>query len=141
MCFVTVEDFYGSFEAIVFSDPFEKYKSLLINNNMLLLTGRISKREEEKAKLIVNEVKALEYLSNGNGICLKLSISNEQVDKLDELKAILEKFPGNSPVILNLITSEEQIEIEMQHQVNPNGELIESLSEVLNSGNISLANK
>jgi len=93
MAFVTIEDFYGSFECIVFSDPFEKNKKLLIDNNLLLLTGKVSKREEEKAKLIITEIKPLEALSEKNNLQLLLSIDERKTDKIPLIKKILDDFP------------------------------------------------
>jgi len=139
MGFAGVEDFYGSFEAIVFSDPFEKYKKLLINNNMLLFTGRISKREEEKPKLIVNELRPLESLSQNSNLLLKLTVSGRRIKKVEEIKRILDKFPGEAKVIILLKQNDITMEIATSQQVNPNGELMESLSEILNSENLSLS--
>jgi DNA polymerase-3 subunit alpha len=139
MGFVGVEDFYGSFEAIVFSDPFEKYKKLLINNNMLLLTGRISKREEEKAKLIVNEIKPLESLSENSNLLLKLTVSGRRIKTVEKIKSILEKYPGDTKVVILLKKNDVCMEIETPQMVNPNGELMESLSEILSSENLSLS--
>ncbi len=139
MGFVGVEDFYGSFEAIVFSDPFEKYKKELINNNMLLFTGKISKREEEKAKLIVNEVKTLESLSENSNLILMLTISNRKVKRMEEIKKLLNKYPGDARVILRLKVKDVLMEIESPQHVNPNGELMESLSEIISPENLALS--
>ncbi len=139
MAFVGVEDFFGSFEAIVFSDPFEKYKRLLINNNMLLLTGRISKREEEKAKLIVNEVKPLESLSQNSNLILKLTISEKRIKRVKDIKKVLDKHPGETKVIIRLKKDDVWVEMDTPQQVNPNGEMMEELYEILNSENLSLS--
>ena len=131
MAFVTVEDFFGSFEAIVFSDPFEKYKKLLIDNNMLLLTGKVSKREEEQAKLIINELKPLESLSEKTNLLLQLTISGDKIDSLPAIKKILDTYPGQAKVIIRIKTSDAELEIEPAQQVNPSGELMEELFEII----------
>jgi DNA polymerase-3 subunit alpha len=139
MAFVGVEDFLGSFEAIVFSDAFEKYKKLLINSNLLLFTGRISKREEEKPKLIVNDIKALESLARNSNRPLRLTISEDKTALLDQIKEILNKFPGETKVIIEIKTADVIIEIDTPQQVNPSGELIESLSAIVGSENLTLS--
>jgi DNA polymerase-3 subunit alpha len=138
MAFVGVEDFLGSFEAIVFSDPFEKYKKLLINNNLLLFTGRISKREEEKPKLIVSEIKALESLARDSNLMLRLTISEDKTPLLDRITDILNKFPGDTKVVIGIKTADLIVEIDTPQQVNPSGELIESLSAIINPENLTL---
>jgi len=139
MAFVGIEDFLGSFEAIVFSDPFEKYKKLLINSNLLLFTGRISKREEEKPKLIVNDIKALESLARNSNRPLRLTISEDKTALLGQIKEILNKFPGETKVIIEIKTADVIIEIDTPQQVNPSGELIESLSAIVGSENLTLS--
>jgi DNA polymerase-3 subunit alpha len=139
MGFVGIEDFYGSFEAIVFSDPFEKYKKLLINNNMLLFTGKISKREEEKAKLMVSEVKALESFSENSNLVLQLTISNKKVKRMEDIKKILDKYPGEARVVLRLKVKNVCMEIESPQHVTPSGELMESLSEIISPENLLLS--
>lgn len=139
MAFVMIEDFYGSFECVIFSDPFEKYKKLLIDNNLLLLSGRVSKREEEQAKLIITEIKALEALSEKNNLQLLLSIDEEKTEKIPQIKKILDNFPGETKVIIHLKTSDALIQIEPRQQVTPGGELMEALLEILDPNNIRLS--
>jgi len=139
MGFVTIEDFLGSFEAIVFSDPFEKFKRILINNNMLLLNGKTSKRKEESAKLIVNEIKTLESLSEGSNLLLHLIIPEEKSADLDKIMSILNKFPGETRIRVRLKSSDALMEIDIPQKVTPNGELMEQLSEILLPENLSLS--
>ena len=139
MAFVGVEDFHGSFEAIVFSDPFEKFKKLLINNNLLLFAGRTSKREEEKAKLIVSDIKTLESLTQNSNLLLRLTVAEEKADLLKKINDILSKFPGETKVIIGIKTPDVIIEIDTLQQVNPSGELIESLTAIVNAENLTLS--
>ncbi len=52
------EDYYDSIELLVFPKAFEQYRSLLQSGGALLLSGRISAREDETAKLVVDRVTA-----------------------------------------------------------------------------------
>ena len=51
MAFVTLEDLYGTVEIIVFPKDYEKYKTLLAEDNKVLVVGRASCNEEEKGKV------------------------------------------------------------------------------------------
>lgn len=62
MAFATLEDFTGSTELICFADCYEKGKAVLVANQMILAIGRISTREGERPKVLVNEVIALDDL-------------------------------------------------------------------------------
>ncbi|MBD3381159.1 MAG: DNA polymerase III subunit alpha [candidate division Zixibacteria bacterium] len=139
MAFVSIEDFTGSLEAIVFSDPFEKHKKLLIQSNMLFFTGRVSKREEEKAKLMVTDVKSLESLANENvSLTLTLTVSAHKPELIDTVKNLLTRFPGKTRVVFRVRTPEEIVDVVAPEQVNPNGELMDELLDMLGNNNLIL---
>ena len=48
MCFVTIEDLYGSCEMIVFETVYNKCSSILLEENIVQVNGRISIREDQK---------------------------------------------------------------------------------------------
>ena len=55
MAFLTVEDGSGSLEdVVIFPEPYDKYKDLLLDNNTVLLMGEVDKRK--KTSFIVNQV-------------------------------------------------------------------------------------
>ncbi|UCC44046.1 MAG: DNA polymerase III subunit alpha, partial [Candidatus Zixiibacteriota bacterium] len=63
MAFATLEDFTGTLEVILFSRCYEQYADFIKVDKMVLLTGRVSTREGEAAKLIGAEVLPLEKLT------------------------------------------------------------------------------
>jgi DNA polymerase-3 subunit alpha len=56
MCFLTIEDMYGSVEVIVFPQIYEKQGFRLQNDQVVLIRGRVSSREDEDAKIVANEI-------------------------------------------------------------------------------------
>lgn len=52
MAFVTVDDRYGVIEAIIFPNVYEKFGLMLNENNVVVLRGTVSVREDEEPKLI-----------------------------------------------------------------------------------------
>lgn len=56
MAFVTAEDVTDGIEAIVFPRVYDNFRSLLINENVVLIGGRLSLREDEDAKIVVDSV-------------------------------------------------------------------------------------
>ncbi len=59
MAFLTMEDMLGTFEVIVFPDTFQKYSSILQENRVLLIEGRISLKEDEAPKLMAQSITEL----------------------------------------------------------------------------------
>ena len=56
MAFVTIEDLYGQAEIIAFENAYLTAKDSLIEENIVLIKGRLSIREEEKTSIIANEI-------------------------------------------------------------------------------------
>jgi DNA polymerase-3 subunit alpha len=59
MAFVTIEDLYGTVELIVFDRQFNIYQSILEQEKILLIEGRLSIREEEDVKIVAERMKEL----------------------------------------------------------------------------------
>ncbi len=56
MAFVTIEDLYGQAEVIAFENAYLAAKDSLMEENIVLIKGRLSIREEEKTSIIANEI-------------------------------------------------------------------------------------
>ena len=53
MAFLTVEDLYGQAEIIVFENSYIKAQTYLLEENIILVDGRLSIREDEATKIVV----------------------------------------------------------------------------------------
>lgn len=62
MAFATVEDMYGTIEALVFPAVLERTADLLLEGNEVILKGRLSFTEEKEPKLLCDEVEKAENL-------------------------------------------------------------------------------
>lgn len=56
MAFVTLEDMTGQIECLVFPRVFEKYRNLLSTDNAVVISGKISVREDEAPKLLAERI-------------------------------------------------------------------------------------
>ena len=56
MAFLTLEDLVGSVEVIVFPNAYEKFSAKLMEENKVLIEGRVSVEEERDGKLICEKV-------------------------------------------------------------------------------------
>ena len=60
MAFVTLEDMTGQIECLVFPRVFEKYRLLLNTDEAVVISGKISVREDEAPKLLAERITRLE---------------------------------------------------------------------------------
>jgi DNA polymerase-3 subunit alpha len=98
MAFVELEDLYGTLEIIVFPKIYERCKSLLVQDTIVLVEGRISQKEEEAAKIICDTIKPLKKYC-GKKLYVKID-TEQQPDIVEKLTKVLSEHKGIQPVIL-----------------------------------------
>ncbi len=60
MAFITIEDTDGAIEVIVFPKLYSKYANIIYNGNVVMLGGRLSVKEEEPPKIILDFAESAE---------------------------------------------------------------------------------
>ena len=105
MAFAQLEDLYGTIEIIIFPRPYEAYKDLLKSDNIILVEGKISIKEEENAKIICEKIYPLKkddknspkHNKRFNKLYIKIN-SDKNPEVLNLVKKILERSKGDQPV-------------------------------------------
>ena len=64
MAFVQLEDMYGVTEVLVFPKVYERVSALLVEDTPVVMTGKLSVREEESPKLLLDRVAPLNELDS-----------------------------------------------------------------------------
>ncbi len=140
MAFITIEDFTGSLELVVFSDCYEKTKSLIRVDGIILASGRISTREGQAAKLIVSNILPLDRLSEVYDCRLVVDIDRRDYERLPQWWSLLQSHPGSKEVILVTRNNGEELLIRPRNlRVKLDGEFVDSLKEVFGESNAYLA--
>ena len=146
MAFFTLEDATGSIEVLVFPKAMENALSLLENDKIVQVRGRLSDKDEE-FKLIADE---LTQLPNDDLYQMALSETekNKQVilhmprlaapEVLNEIKSILKKHPGNAQVYLSIGIGPNAKKMKTQTQVTIGGDLLAELKAVAEIGKIDV---
>ena len=57
MAFVTVEDLYGSAEIIIFDSVYNRVSNILFDENIVLIDGRLSIKEDDTPKIVVRDIR------------------------------------------------------------------------------------
>ncbi len=142
MAFLTLEDFTGSAEAILFAEPFERHQTLVYNDSAVLVRAVVSTREGRKAKLRISEMVPLSEVREKFVTTVGLSVSTTglESDFIESIKAILLEHPGKCQVVLHIETSQRPgLQIRLRKiKVLPSKELIARLKELLGHDNVWL---
>lgn len=98
MAFVGIEDLYGSIEIIVFDSCYQKASSLLLEDNIVLIEGRLSVREDEEPKIVANAIK--EFTKKTKKV-ISFDITGLSDEQKDCLRGAIKFFSGeknNMPI-------------------------------------------
>ncbi len=105
MAYVTLEDDTGSIELLVFSKVLGESGSYIQENTPVLVTGRISVREEKAPQIMADAIAPLtggtqpvKEQENPGGKKLYLRIPSEGDPRWRKIRLILELFPGREPL-------------------------------------------
>ena len=114
MAYVTVEDDTAAIEMLAFSNVLNQYGGYLKENSPVVITGRLSIRDEKEPQIVVNRARPISDYAEApiqeenaprrqetaRGGTLYLKISSEQDPVYRKIKAILNMFPGEYGVVL-----------------------------------------
>lgn len=133
MAFVTIEDYTGPVELIIFSSCFEKCRECIEAEKMILVTGQVNTREGEASKIIANEVLPLEKLTERFNCQLVIKIGADCSDTtIDTALNSLSEFRGSTPVLMAVSENGHEVYIKSdRYAVNIDFELLNRLKEIL----------
>jgi DNA polymerase-3 subunit alpha len=96
MAFINLEDLYGSVECIVFPATYEKYNKYILEDEVVIIEGRLSISEVEETKIICEKVMPLNSY-NMSKLFIRIPLEGK-TNLFDQIKLILKKYPGDVPV-------------------------------------------
>jgi DNA polymerase III subunit alpha len=120
MVFMRLDDVLGSAEVVVFNSVYAAARELLVADEVLVVKARVDHKEGE-TKLIALEVSPFEGTPERREVRLKLDARRARAGMIRELAAVVKEFPGELPVILDLVTSEgpRTFQFGSDHRVQP----------------------
>jgi DNA polymerase-3 subunit alpha len=105
MVFMRLDDVLGSAEVVVFNSVYAEARELLVPDAVLVVKARVDHKEGE-SKLIALEVTAFEAAPERREVRLRLDARRARAGIIRELAAVVRDFPGEAPVVVDLVTSE-----------------------------------
>ena len=112
MAYVTLEDDAASMEMLAFSNVLGQYGGYLKENTAVVVTGRVSIREEKDPQLVINAARLLSDYADGTipaqpaapravrGSRLYLRLPSEGSTAYRKTRAILNMFPGEVQAVV-----------------------------------------
>ena len=111
MAYVTLEDDTAAIEMLAFSNVLSQYGGYLRENQPVVITGRISLRDDKEPQLVINRARPMSDYADrpqpeepvrpqpATGT-LYLRLPGEEGPLFGKIRAILGMFPGENPVVV-----------------------------------------
>ena len=137
-----IEDISASIPVTIFAKPYAEYKSLLSSSSPVILTGRISEREDRDTEIICERVEAIPenaaLVTNKitQGLYLKIASVNDPV--FEKVKKTLGKYKGSQKVYIYCLDTKRKLEAPETLRIEENDDLILELSAILGENNVRL---
>ncbi len=146
MAFITVEDLSGSMEVLAFPKVLLAASEAVHDNAVVVIKGRVSYKEDEPSKLIVDSIVDVERYepdkiktdikSTKNGLWLKLS--SMRSESFEETKNLLQIFEGNFPVYMYFEDTKQRMLAPKSLWCTQSDLLVSELERVLGAGNVKV---
>ncbi|MGD0166105.1 MAG: DNA polymerase III subunit alpha [Gaiellaceae bacterium] len=105
MAFMRLDDVSGGTEVVVFNSVFAQARELCASDQVLIVKGRIDHKEGE-SKLLAMELNPFQAVPERREVRLRVDARKVPAGIVSELAALVRDFPGDSPVVLDVETSE-----------------------------------
>ncbi len=138
MCFVTLEDLYGSIECLVFPRVYERVSRLIQMDAAVTLKGTLSLREDEAPKLLVDNIFPLEPEGKKPAARpQRFYVKVEDKALVPMMQNLLTAHAG--PVPVRAVIEGRIYDLPAACAVEPSPELVAALEQLLGEGTAKLA--
>ncbi len=137
MAFIVLEDLYSSIEVIVFPKIFNMARNIINEDEVVLLKGRVSLREDEQPKLICEFMELLVKI-NSEKLYILVEEKKDIKLKLQETKGVFLQHKGNIPVYFCTNKERKKFRIDRELWVNGSRELMDNLRNMFGENNVKI---
>jgi DNA polymerase-3 subunit alpha len=148
MMFATLDDLDASVELVVFGNALEASREALANDSIVLVRGRVDHKDRDKTCIIAQQIERFEpsreevldaaataakAAEPPRPLRLRVDATLLPATALRELKELLQGFPGEAEVVIELSTSTgaRRLKLGPEFRVSPGAGLHAELGELL----------
>lgn len=136
MAFLTLEDFQGTMEVIVFPKVYQQFFELLQEEAVILIKGRANVSADGEAKIIASQIQILQLEEATKPTSLWLKIAEEKEVPLAQIIGVLLQYKGDIPVFIYDERTKKKMKAERKYWVNGALELQQKLKLLLGDTNV-----
>jgi DNA polymerase-3 subunit alpha len=145
LCTLKLEDFNSVVTVTVFGNAYEMYKHLLTANKPVILSGRISEREDRETEIVFEKCQIIDesyknYKPSKIKSGLYLKIKNTTDPEFANIKEVLAKYKGDTPVYIVCSDTNKKLEAPKTLYIKYSADLINELAKIVGSENVKYVN-
>lgn len=151
MAYFSLEDLHGTIEIVVFPKTLEEFKDAINEESVVIVEGRLDAMENNIKLLAgsvtpINEYEQKDLVKNSTKnktskkLHIEINLSDLDRNKLEELKQILEKHPGQKAVIMHYKSNKKTVHhpIDQQIRIKYSKGLVKEIQVLLPEARINL---
>ena len=145
MAYVTVEDDTASIEMLAFSNVLSQYGGYLRENSPVVITGRLSLRDDKEPQIVINRARPLSDYAKAEPVQEKpaeepkvhpgklyLQLPGEEGKLYPKVRAIINMFPGDSQAVLYF----KDTKLRRGARCSIDSRMLQELKNLLGEGNV-----
>ncbi len=123
MAFASIEDQTANIEVVVFPNLYAKTHMLIANEEIVILEAEVQKKENI-VKLIAEKLVPIEQAQNEwtNGVLICVDAQSSTTQTLQDIKAIVEKYPGDCITCLKIQMPDQNSNGDLDPNVGQNSD-------------------
>ena len=120
MAFLTIEDLYGTFDVMLFSKLYNKFKDIAVEDGLVTVKGKISIRDGKSpcvvAEAIIPWDKDEKKVDSNVKVYLRFNTKDPII--YNKVKSIASSYPGNTQIIIKCTNSGSVFSFNIKVEVN-----------------------
>jgi DNA polymerase-3 subunit alpha len=143
MAVFMLEDQQGSVEVVVYPEPFREFASLIENDRMLLVTGKVEV-DDDRPKIRATALIDVRTVAERQvkEVCVNLRLPQHGRDTFQKLQSVLERYRGDKRVQFELRVrrggdaSALLVRADPQVRVRPSDDLVTEVEQICGRGSV-----
>lgn len=134
MAFFNIEDTQGTVEIIVFPKDYERYRSLIVQDEKVFVRGRVSVNENEGGKVICESITTFDNMPSD--LWLRFENKDQYNEIIGQVEEICSSSDGNDRIIIYLKEEKQKKILPPSKNVRADAELTEKLKLIIGEENV-----
>ena len=139
MAFLTLEDLFGTVEIIVFPRDYEKYRTLINEDEKVFIRGRANVEEDKNGKLVCERIYSFEEAKRE--LWLQFSTKEDFEAKEQQLYDMLYDSDGEDGVVVYISALKAMKRLPANHNIRINDKIVNNLTNFLGKNNVKVVEK